>query len=115
MSDAPKFPTLADGAAISVNRRVRYDLDCPKCRKALDVTDINFGAIIKCPHCKNITWRPEFQPKWYFRARNLVLAVIGSFILGIITNLISSYLWEHYSKPRPVSTTQPTPATTNQP
>lgn len=115
MSDAPKFPTLSDGAAISVNRRVRYDLDCPKCRKTLDVTDINFGAIIKCPHCKNITWRPEFQPKWYFRLRNFVLAIIGSFILGLLTNLFSSYLWERYSQPRLDSKISPTPAHTNHP
>ncbi len=115
MDTPPKYPKLTDGAAISVNKRVRYDLDCPKCRKALDVTDIAFGKIIQCPGCKNITWRPEFQPRWYFRLHNFVLAVVGSFILGLIINFASSFLWEQYFQAGPVSNGQPNTPNTNQP
>jgi hypothetical protein len=115
MSDDANLPKLADGAAISVTRHIRYHLDCPKCRKPLDVTDLAFGTILKCPGCKNITWRPQFQPKWYFRARNFVLAIIGSFILGILSNFASSFLWERYFQTPPVSAGQPTPAPTNHP
>ena len=101
MSD-PVLPRLVDGASIRVTQRVRYDLDCPKCRKSIDVTDIGFGAVIQCPGCKNLTWRPEFQPRWYFKFRNFALAALGSFILGFLASLLASYAWEHHIKARPV-------------
>lgn len=94
-----KFAKIADGSGIAVSKRVWIALACPKCRKDIDVTNVTFGTVIACPHCKNITWRPEFKPMWYFRVRNFILANLFSFTLGILASLLAAYIYEHSSKP----------------
>lgn len=94
MSDLPQVPKLAGGSPISISKKELFSLDCPKCRKPLDVTNLAFGTNIECPHCKNITWRPEFKPKWWFKARNMIIANIVSLFLGVISSLLASYIYE---------------------
>lgn len=98
-----QFAKLSDGSGIAVTRRVWMALTCPKCRKDIDVTGISFGTVIECPHCKNITWRPEFKPRWYFRVRNFVLANLVSFVVGVLASLLASYLYEQRASVVPTS------------
>lgn len=97
-NSTPQFAKLADGSGIVVTKRVWMALACPKCRKDIDVTDVSFGTVIQCPHCDNITWRPEFKPRWYFRVRNFIITNLLSFILGVLASLLASYIYENQAK-----------------
>jgi hypothetical protein len=68
-----------------------------------DVTDIAFGTMIQCPSCENITWRPEFKPRWYFRLRNFVFSNLVSFNLGVLASLLATCISQHYAQPYAVS------------
>lgn len=94
MSDTPQIPTITGGAPISITRREVFSLDCPKCKNALDVTDLSFGTNIECPACKNITWRPEYKPKWWFRFRNFAIATLISFILGFSSSYLANIAFQ---------------------
>ncbi len=92
MSDVPQAPKLAGGAPISITKQEIVSLDCPKCKQSLNVTNLAFGTNIECPDCKNVTWRPEFKPKWWFRLRNLVFANFLSFVLGVAASLTATLI-----------------------
>ena len=93
MSDLPERPKLSGGAPITIAKRELFSLDCPKCKSPLDVTDVSFGTNIECPKCENVTWRPEYRPKWWYKLKNLIIANLISFILGIFGSLIASHIY----------------------
>lgn len=101
MNEVPQPPNLKGGSRIVITRRETFALDCPKCKKPLDVTDLAFGTNIECPSCQNITWRPEHTPKWWFRLRNLFLANLLSFILGIIASIVGTWIYSEYEASSP--------------
>jgi hypothetical protein len=49
-----------------------------------------------CPEdgCGNVTWRPDIEPRWWFPLRKFVLAMIGTFVLGVLSSLVAAWLWE---------------------
>jgi hypothetical protein len=98
MSNLPKAPKLSDGPPICISKREIFSLDCPKCKSPLDVTDLNFGTNIECPSCNNVTWRPEFKPKWWFRLRYFLITTIISFILGFSTSFIANVVYDNYQE-----------------
>lgn len=103
-------PSIVDGPKLEVRRAIEYDMPCPKCRKDIRVTQIEAGAVIKCPHpkCNNVTWRPEYVPPWWAKTSKFVLSLIGSFVLGVSTSLVASILYEKYTKPS-APITEPNP------
>ena len=104
MSDMPQTPNLASGAPIAITKKQIFSLDCPKCKKPLDVTNLTFGTNIECPNCSNITWRPEFKLGWVFKLKNLIISVLLSFILGVGASLIATYIYKKFSVENPPST-----------
>ena len=84
----PPLAKLTDGSRIIVT--TREALTCPKCSKKFDITDVSFGAVIECPHCNNITWRPEYKPRWYFRVRNFIFSNLASFIIVFLSSLLAT-------------------------
>lgn len=96
MSDVPQAPKLAGGAPISITKQEILSLDCPKCKSALNVTDLAFGTNIECPDCKNVTWRPELKLNWWFRLRNLVIANLFSFVIGFSASFAATAIYENY-------------------
>ncbi len=73
-----------------------FTVKCPKCQEALDVTNLKFGTSIECPKCANVTWCPEFKPRWWFQLRNYVLALGVSFVIGVLASLLATWLWSTY-------------------
>jgi len=93
-------PLIVNGPKLQIRPVTEYDMSCPKCSKDIRVTDVQAGAVIKCPHsrCGNFTWRPEYIPPWWAKARNFGLALIGSFAVGVISSLFASKIYEEHSK-----------------
>jgi len=96
----PAPPRLTGGGHIEVTKRIQTMVGCPKCLRPLDITDVRVGSSIECPHCTNVTWTPEYVPRWWYRARNYTLSLIGAFVVGVISSYVASYLWDqaHASK-----------------
>jgi hypothetical protein len=89
----PTRPRLT-GGPISVSQRTQTLLDCPKCKRSLDITDVRALSPIACPDCENITWAPEYVPRWWYRLRNFVISNLVAFVLGVAGSLLATYIWE---------------------
>ncbi len=88
----PAPPRLLGGDGIAVTRRIQTMLRCLKCRKSLDITDVKVGTTIGCPECGNITWAPEYVPRWWYRMRNFVLSLIIALAVGVAASLTADFL-----------------------
>jgi uncharacterized paraquat-inducible protein A len=55
-------PNLTGKSGIQLSKKLSYILNCPKCDGEIDVTDIKTDAHIECSNCKNVTWRPDYNP-----------------------------------------------------
>jgi hypothetical protein len=98
VSNAPHIPKLTPGASIEITRVVMFTVNCPKCHEALDVTNLKFGTSMECPHCANVTWCPEFRPRWWFQFRNYLAALLLSFLIGALSSLFATWIWQKYSE-----------------
>ncbi len=81
-------PNLTGKSGIQLNKKLTYILDCPKCDEGIDVTDIKTDAHIECNKCKNVTWRPDYDPPWWTKTRNFVISLISALIIGIISTWV---------------------------
>ena len=110
-------PLIVTGPKLQIRPVTEYDMPCPKCSKDIRVTDVQAGAVIKCPHsrCGNFTWRPEYIPPWWAKLRNFGLALIVSFASGVISSLVASKIYEEHSKSRNVPAKAAAAPTTPQP
>jgi hypothetical protein len=106
-------PVIAAGPRIFARVIQRVVVGCPKCRRDLDVTHVAVGMAMTCPaqDCGNVTWRPEIQPHWWFPIRNFVLATLGSFVLGVVSSVAASWVWEKIHTPLAQQQRQPESAT----
>jgi len=100
-----EIPSIIDGPRLEIKRAVEFDIPCPKCHKQIRVTQIEAGAVIKCPHsrCGNVIWRPEYVPRWWAKTKNFVLSLIVSFILGFFASFLASLAFEKYTDSGSVS------------
>ena len=89
-------PLIAAGSRIFARVVRRTVVDCPKCKRVLNVTHVAVGMTMTCPAdgCGNVTWRPDIEPHWWFPVRKFVLATIGSFLLGVLSSLVATWVWE---------------------
>lgn len=89
-----EIPSLT-GRGLTIERRLQTRVNCPGCETPLDITDVKAGATIKCNNCGNVTWTPEYTPRWWYKTRNFVASVTASVVIGVIASLIASYLWQN--------------------
>lgn len=96
-----EIPSIIDGPKLEIKRAVEFDIPCPKCNKDIRVTQIEAGAVIKCPHsrCGNVIWRPEYIPPWWAKTKNFVLSLVVSFVLGFVSSFLASAAFEKYADP----------------
>lgn len=106
--DQSPLPPSLSGGTITVTRRMVTLVPCPGCRRDLDITSVSVGAMICCPECKNVTWAPEYVPRWWHKTRNHLLSMLGAFIVGVLSSMVASYVM-NASKAAP--TTQQSPGT----
>lgn len=87
-----------------VERKIR-EVECPnpKCDQTLDITNINAGTKIECGTCKNVTWVPAYQAKWWQRAPVVIGGLLLSLAIGTAGSLIASGLWEQYKANQAIS------------
>lgn len=85
-------PQLAGGDELKINRKVFFTISCPKCDQDLNVTGLSGGHNVTCPSCGNITILPDFKPRWWFKARNFILTILLSLIIGFLSSYAASYL-----------------------
>lgn len=95
MSTFPKTPQLSGGAPISVTERRVRSLDCPSCDQPMDITDLRVGTNVACPSCDNVTWCPEYKPRWWFKPFRFVVSLIFAFFVGFFSSYLASYAYEH--------------------
>lgn len=68
-------------------------VNCPGCSQALDISDVKVGASIECPKCKNITWAPEYVPRWWYRTANFIASILVAFLVGVLSSIAANYIW----------------------
>src|SRR6266481_7128645 len=89
-----QLPLLTAGPRIVARVVHRTVVDCPRCGRALNVTDVAVGMTIKCPEpCGNVTWRPETKEHWWFPLRRFIGATLLSFVLGVLSSLAATWWW----------------------
>jgi hypothetical protein len=98
---AESVPTVSVGPRILAREVHIYKIlvDCPRCNRPLNVTDVDAGRTMTCP-CGNVTWRPEIKQRWWFPAGRFVAVTIGSFLLGFGSSLAATWAWEHWPSAR---------------
>jgi hypothetical protein len=101
----PAIPRITGGEELRVSQRRQLLVDCPKCKRNLDITDVRALAPISCPECENVTWAPEYVPKWWQRLRNFVLSNVVAFLVGVAASLVATSLWERSKDAAPAQTT----------
>jgi len=92
------IPSIVNGPKLQVRESKEYDVSCPSCSVAMRITSIASGALIKCPSCGNITWRPDFVPPWWSKTSRFALSLIGSFVLGVSASFVASIVYEKYNQ-----------------
>jgi len=114
MNNELLIPNLTGGPGAEVKKQVKttFILDCPKCKKKLDVTSLAFGTTIECPKCKNVTFRPAYNPPWWLKLMNkgwkALITGIMTFGLGYGSSYLATYVYERNnieSQPRPIEVT----------
>src|ERR1043166_4672073 len=93
MSGSPIQPRLTGDGQVTVTRRELLTFDCPNCKESLNITGLAFGTTIACPNCGNVTWTPEWKPRWWFTARNFILSLILAFFIGVFSSLVANVIW----------------------
>lgn len=88
----PHIPQLTGKDEIKLQKKTVYTMSCPKCDSGMDVTSVNPNTYIECQGCKNVTWRPDYNPPWWAKTRNYVFSLAGALIIGIITGVISNII-----------------------
>ena len=98
MEQSPSPPRLTGSSGISISRKVSLVLDCPNpnCKQPLNVSNLAVGTHIQCPHCDNVTWVPEFKPRWWFQVKNFITSIIVAFIIGVLSSLTATWLYQKY-------------------
>ena len=96
-------PSLVNGPSAVVKKKLEYDQPCPKCSKEMRITDISEGAPIACGNCGNVTWRIAYTPPWWSKTSRFALSLLGTFILGVISSLVASTIYEKYTQSRNTS------------
>ncbi len=98
MSD---IPSIVGGPRLQVKKKVEFDLPCPKCSKDMRVTEVGEGSVIACKNCSNVTWRMAYEPPWWAKTSKFILSLVATFVLGVVTSLFASWLYEKYQQARP--------------
>lgn len=86
----PHPPKLTGGPPLVVAKREIVTFDCPKCGQSLDITGVAVGASIECTGCQNVTWAPEYIPRWWYRTRNFGISVVTAFSIGVGASLAAT-------------------------
>lgn len=96
MTGVSHVPRPLEGTPPNVQERLIKEVECPnpECDQLLNITDINVGTKVQCTNCKNVTWVPAFQPKWWQRARVIIGGAILSIIVGAAASLLATAVWE---------------------
>lgn len=99
MSTVSQIPTPLDGEPVKVVEKTIKEVECPNpdCDYKLNITNINEGTKIKCGNCGNVTWVPSYKPKWWQRTKGFIGTIIVSFIIGLLTSLLASWIFANYS------------------
>ena len=90
------IPKLTGKVEINLKKKTVYTLSCPKCDSDMDVTSVSPNTYIECQECKNVTWRPDYDPPWWAKTRNFTLSLIGVLIIGIVTGFISNIIYDNF-------------------
>ncbi|WP_353632188.1 hypothetical protein ABVN18_05765 [Pseudomonas canadensis] len=100
MSGAPIVPDNVEGNRVSVSQQVIRTIDCPNsdCNQTLNITELSAGAKIKCPSCKNYTWAPEYKSRWWQKLRNFSVAIVVSFVVGILSSLAAPTVSDFFGR-----------------
>jgi hypothetical protein len=103
--DEQVVPLLAAGPRIVAREIRRTVVDCPRCGRTLNITDVAVGMRIECPApCGNVTWRPTTEERWWFPVGRFVGATVLSFMLGVLSSLLATWWWVRLHPPtQPVS------------
>lgn len=103
MSIASHIPKPIDGDPIHVIEKIIRQVDCPnpQCDQVLDITNINEGTKIQCEACKNVTWVPAYEPKWWQKTKVILGGLAVSFVVGILSSLVATSIYAKYAKTKP--------------
>jgi hypothetical protein len=98
MEQSPSPPKLIGTSGISISKKVLLVLECPNptCKHSMDVSHLALGTHIQCPRCNNVTWVPEFKPRWWFQGKNFITSIIVAFIIGVLSSLTATWLYQKY-------------------
>ena len=55
-------------------------------------TGLAVGTTIACVSCENVTWAPEYVPRWWYRLRNFIFSLILAFIIGVLSSLTATWI-----------------------
>lgn len=120
MSTISHIPKPIDNDPIRVIERLIRQVDCPNphCDQTLDITSINEGTKIQCGTCKNVTWVPAYEPRWWQKAKVVIGGLLLSFAIGVLGSMtasviISKYKASHHSIENKVQQTRQSPNSPN--
>jgi len=93
------FPKIVDSKKPEVIIQKVFETSCPNpsCNKPIEITNLNEGTKIECPHCKNITWTPSYEGK-YKSKMAFFIGLLISFIIGVCSSLVANYVFNYFSE-----------------
>jgi hypothetical protein len=106
MTGIPAPPRLT-GGQVTVTRREQLIVSCPKCSRSIDITGLAVGTTIECSSCSNVTWSPEYVPRWWHRTRMFVFSLIVAYLVGVGSSMTASYLFNRMQSNPGATSAQP--------
>lgn len=106
MNNQSHSPKIVDNRGPEIIPYKILEINCPNpnCNKPIDITDLNEGTKIECPHCMNITWTPSYKRKNHGKI-SFIIGLLISFILGICSSLIANYIYNYSSENQKIEKT----------